>query len=66
MCGLNISYYDPSREEVRIKQAARGGAGRVLRDKKIKAIVVKYSSMNPNSNNVADMELIRKAGQSNQ
>lgn len=62
MCGLNISYYDPKRDEVRIKQAARGGAGTVLRNKKIKAIVVKYSSMNPNSNNVADMALIRKAG----
>ncbi len=62
MCGLNISYYDPKRDEVRIKQAARGGAGRVMRDKKIKAIVVKYSSMNPNSNNVANMELIQKAG----
>lgn len=62
MCGLNISYYDPRRDEVRIKQAARGGAGRVLRDKKIKAIVVKYSSMHPNSNNVADLELIQKAG----
>lgn len=62
MCGLNISYYDPKRDEVRIKQAARGGSGTVLRDKKIKAIVVKYSSMNPNSNNVANMELIQKAG----
>ena len=62
MCGLNISYYDPRRDEVRIKQAARGGAGRVLRDKKIKAIVVIYSSMHPNSNNVADLELIQKAG----
>ena len=62
MCGLNISYYDPRRDEIRIKQAARGGAGRVLRDKKIKAIVVKYSSMHPNSNNVADLELIQKAG----
>jgi aldehyde:ferredoxin oxidoreductase len=37
MCGLNISYYDTRRKEVRIKQAARGGCGRVLRDKRIKA-----------------------------
>jgi len=63
MCGVNISYYDPRREEVRIKQAARGGAGRVLRDKKIKAIVVRYSNMSADSNGVANMELIRKAGQ---
>jgi aldehyde:ferredoxin oxidoreductase len=62
MCGLNISYYDPKRNEVRIKQAARGGAGTVLRDKKIKAIVVKYSDMSPNSNHVANMELIKRAG----
>jgi len=26
-CAGSISYYDPRREEVRIKQAARGGAG---------------------------------------
>lgn len=62
ICGLNISYYDQKKQEVRYKQAARGGAGRVFRDKKIKAIVVKYSSMSANSNGVHDMELIRKAG----
>jgi aldehyde:ferredoxin oxidoreductase len=63
MCGLNISYYDPKRKEVRIKQAARGGSGTVLRDKKIKAIVVRYSQLNADSNGVANMELLRKAGQ---
>jgi aldehyde:ferredoxin oxidoreductase len=62
MCGLNVSYYDPRREEIRIKQAARGGCGRVLRDKKIKALVVKFSKMGPNSNGAADMELVRRAG----
>ncbi len=63
MCGLNISYYDARRKEVRIKQAARGGCGRVLRDKKIKAIVVKYTDLGGDSNGCADMALIRKAGQ---
>ncbi len=63
ICGVNISYYDARRKDVRIKQAARGGAGRVLRDKRIKAIVVRYSEMGPNSNGVADMALLRKAGQ---
>ena len=63
ICGLNVSYYDPRRDEVRIKQAARGGAGTVLRDKGIKAIVVRYSDMGGDSNGVANMELIRKAGQ---
>jgi aldehyde:ferredoxin oxidoreductase len=60
--GLNISFYDPRRMEVRIKQCARGGCGRVLRDKHIKGIVVRYSSMSGDSNGVANMELLRKAG----
>lgn len=63
MCGLNISYYDPRRQEIRIKQAARGGSGRVLRDKRIKAIVVHFSETGGNSNGCADLDLIRKAGQ---
>ncbi len=62
MCGLNISYYDQKRKEVRIKQAARGGAGTVLRNKKIKAIVVRYSGLSSDCNGVADMSLIKKAG----
>jgi aldehyde:ferredoxin oxidoreductase len=63
MCGLNISYYDPRRHEIRIKQAARGGAGTVFRDKKIKAIVVRFSSLNAESNGPANLSLLRKAGQ---
>lgn len=63
MCGLNVSYFDPKRDEIRIKQAARGGSGTVLRNKNIKAIVVKYSGISGDSNGVANMELIRKAGQ---
>ncbi len=63
MCGLNVSYYDPKRHDVRIKQAARGGSGRVMRDKKIKAIVVRCSGVNANSNGPAKPELLRKAGQ---
>lgn len=62
ICGLNISYYDQKRQEIRIKQAARGGCGTVLRDKKIKAIVVKYSETSGDSNGAANMELIRAAG----
>jgi aldehyde:ferredoxin oxidoreductase len=63
MCGLNVSYFDAKRGEVRIKQAARGGAGTVLRNKKIKAIVVRYTNLGGDSNGVSDMALIRKAGQ---
>ena len=62
ICGLNLSYYDARRQEIRIKQAARGGTGTVLRDKKIKAIVVKYSEISGDSNGAANMELIRAAG----
>lgn len=62
MCGLNISYWDKKRKEVRIKQAARGGAGTVLRNKKIKAIVVRYSALTGDSNGVANMQLLRDAG----
>lgn len=60
--GLNMSWYDLRRKEVRVKQAGRGGSGRVFRQKRIKAIVVRYSSMKGDSNNPADMSLIRKAG----
>jgi len=59
---LNFSWYDLRRAKVRIKQAGRGGTGRVFRHKKIKAIVVKYSSMKGDSNNPADMSLIREVG----
>ena len=44
---LNFSYYDWRRGAVRIKQAGRGGIGRVLRDKKIKALVVKHDPKVP-------------------
>jgi aldehyde:ferredoxin oxidoreductase len=62
MCGLNISYWDPRRQEIRIKQAARGGSGTILRDKHIKAVVVKYSETGGDSNGAANMQLIRAAG----
>ncbi|RLD03729.1 MAG: aldehyde:ferredoxin oxidoreductase, partial [Chloroflexota bacterium] len=60
--GLNISFFDPKREEVRVKQAARGGSGRVFRDKGLKGIVVRYSGISGSSNNPAKPELIRQAG----
>jgi aldehyde:ferredoxin oxidoreductase len=60
--GLNISFFDPRREEVRVKQAARGGSGRVFRDKHLKGIVVRFSGLTGASNNPAKPDLIRKAG----
>lgn len=60
---INSSWYDVRRKETRLKQAGRGGPGRVFRDKKIKAIVVRFTDMGGDLNGVADMALIRKAGQ---
>lgn len=60
--GLNLSWYDPSRKAVRIKQAARGGCGRVFRDKGLKAIVVRYSGLNARRNNPADFKKVMAAG----
>lgn len=59
---LNFSFWDRKRKVYRVKQAGRGGIGTVFRDKKIKAIVVKYDGMTPNENQVADADLIKKAG----
>jgi aldehyde:ferredoxin oxidoreductase len=59
---LNLSWYDTRREAVRIKQAGRGGTGRVFRNKRIKAIVIRYSDLKGDSNHPADLDLIRKAG----
>jgi aldehyde:ferredoxin oxidoreductase len=60
---INSTWYDVRRKEARLKQAGRGGAGRVFRDKKIAAIVCRFSDMSGDKNGVADMALIRKAGQ---
>ncbi|MGB7873454.1 MAG: aldehyde ferredoxin oxidoreductase C-terminal domain-containing protein [Anaerolineales bacterium] len=59
---INSSWYDVRRKEIRLKQAGRGGTGRVFRDKKIKGLVVRYSSLSGKSNGPADIELLRKAG----
>ena len=60
---LNFSWYDLRRKFVRYKQAGRGGTGTVFRDKKIKAIVVKYSGpISPETNHPADLELVKQSG----
>jgi aldehyde:ferredoxin oxidoreductase len=59
---LNFSFYDPRRKVARLKQAGRGGIGTVLRDKKIKALVVKYSRLSPASNDPADLAKLQKTG----
>ena len=63
MGSLNSSWYDAARKTHRIKQAGRGGIGTVLRNKRIKAIVVKYSGgITAESNGPADPELVKKTG----
>ncbi|MFW5987832.1 MAG: aldehyde ferredoxin oxidoreductase family protein [bacterium] len=59
---LNFSFYDVHRKEVRIKQAGRGGIGSVFRNKKIKAVVVKFSDVTGDSNHPVDTEKITKLG----
>jgi aldehyde:ferredoxin oxidoreductase len=58
---LNVSWYDLKRNTHRFKQAGRGGIGTVLRNKKIKAIVVKYSkNMTLEKINPADSNLVKQ------
>jgi len=59
---LNFSWYDTQRKKVRYKQAARGGIGTVLRDKKIKAIVAKFSNLSADINHPAHFELLKQVG----
>ncbi len=59
---LNFSFYDVRRRAPRVKQAGRGGIGTVFRDKKIKALVVKYLGVKGDSNHPADRERITKVG----
>lgn len=59
---LNFSFYDIRRKVPRMKQAGRGGLGTVLRDKKIKAIVVKVDKFDGVSNNPADPSALVDVG----
>jgi len=60
---LNFSWYDMGRKAHRYKQAGRGGIGTVLRDKKVKAIVVKYSGkITVETNGPADVETLKQVG----
>ncbi|MFZ5915900.1 MAG: aldehyde ferredoxin oxidoreductase family protein [Chloroflexota bacterium] len=59
---LNFSWFDSRRGRMRYKQAGRGGLGTVFRDKKIKALVVKFSDMNARLNKPADPQLLSQVG----
>jgi aldehyde:ferredoxin oxidoreductase len=59
---LNFSWHDNARKTYRYKQAGRGGTGTVFRDKKIKAIVLKFSTMTADINHPADPERLKIGG----
>lgn len=59
---LNFSFYDTRRGVARLKQAGRGGIGRVFRDKKIKALVCKVDKVTANLNDVHDISILNKTG----
>ena len=59
---LNFSWYDSRRGRMRYKQAGRGGLGTVFRDKKIKALVVRFSDIRGGLNNPADPRLLSQVG----
>ncbi len=59
---LNFSWFDTQRNYIRIKQAGRGGIGTVFRNKRIIALVAKVKGIDPNANNVADMDAIKERG----
>jgi aldehyde:ferredoxin oxidoreductase len=60
---LNLSWYDAVRKIHRFKQAGRGGIGTVLRNKRVKAIAVKYSgTISVDTNGPADPEMVKQVG----
>lgn len=59
---LNFSFWDKRRKVARLKQAGRGGTGMVFRDKRIKAMVVKFSGLKGDTNNPVDIETLQSTG----
>jgi aldehyde:ferredoxin oxidoreductase len=62
MSVLNFSLYDKRRQGIRVKQAGRGGIGHVLRDKKIRALVCRFSGVHQNLNDAADPAAVQRIG----
>lgn len=59
---LNFSFWDKRRHCARIKQAGRGGIGRVFRNKRVKAVVIRYRGVHGDLNNPFDKRLLNEAG----
>jgi len=59
---LNFSWYDNARKSYHYKQAGRGGTGTVLRDKRVRAIVAKFSKMTSDINHPSDFDALKGVG----
>ncbi|MCX7023631.1 MAG: aldehyde:ferredoxin oxidoreductase [Spirochaetes bacterium] len=59
---LNFSLYDRRRKGIRVKQAGRGGIGTVFRDKRVKALVVRYKGIEQDNNAAADPAAVQRIG----
>ncbi|HEY9054991.1 MAG TPA: aldehyde ferredoxin oxidoreductase C-terminal domain-containing protein [Rectinemataceae bacterium] len=59
---LNFSFWDRRRGGCRVKQAGRGGIGRVFRDKGLKALVCRFSGLWQDSNSAADPAAVQRIG----
>ncbi|MCL2152004.1 MAG: hypothetical protein FWH57_03435 [Oscillospiraceae bacterium] len=59
---LNFTFWDKRRGCVRLKQAGRGGIGAVFRDKRIRAVVIRYRGVRGDLNNPPKKGLLNEAG----
>lgn len=59
---LNFSLYDRKREDLRYKQAGRGGIGAVFRDKRVKALIVRSFPVKGDSNAPDDLGRLIETG----
>jgi aldehyde:ferredoxin oxidoreductase len=59
---LNFSLYDKRRQGVRVKQAGRGGIGQVFRDKRIRAVVCRFTGVTQDLNGAADPAAVQRIG----
>lgn len=59
---LNFSFWDKRRNCARVKQAGRGGIGKVFRNKNIKALVIRYRGTHGDLNNPFNKKMLNEAG----
>ena len=59
---LNFTWYDLKRKRARYKQAGRGGIGTVFADKGIRAIVGRWETVTSETNNPADISVLKTVG----